>query len=239
MGHLIAASSIASVHFCPCHVKSSGIALSRSTCAPVLRSSPPSVVWTARWGRILAGPSLHSWLCIPLWSIIASHVVPPLVLSLHLMFCGMLMHPILACVAALQCAFGRRVPSGGALHVPPVPGPPASGLLSFSSSSLRAHLSAASICAMFRMILERVRCAGPCVCSAGLFASSSSFMIHCACFMVRFASSLSSILPLMSTFTPACRRLALAVSASSLSGSCSSGLPIASACSCGLSSADP
>ena len=58
------------------------------------------------------------------------------------------MHPILACVAALQCAFGRRVPSSGALHVPPVPGPPASGLLSFSFSSLCAHLSAASICAM-------------------------------------------------------------------------------------------
>ena len=64
------------------------------------------------------------------------------------MFCGML----IACVAALQCAFGMRVPSGGAL-LPPVPGPPASGLRSFCLSLLRAHLSA-SIFARLRMILE-------------------------------------------------------------------------------------
>ena len=145
-----------------------------------LRRSPPSVVWTA-------GPSLHSWLCIPPWSSVASHDEPSFVLSLHLMFCGMLMHPILACVAALQCAFGMSVPSGGALQVPPVPGPPASGLLSFSFSLLCVHLSAASIFAMLRMILERVRCAGPCVCSAGLDSSSSSFRIHGACFIMCFA----------------------------------------------------
>ena len=35
------------------------------------------------------------------------------------------MQPILAWVASLQCALSMRVPSGGALHVPPVPGPPA------------------------------------------------------------------------------------------------------------------
>ena len=107
-GYLIAASSIASVHFCPCHVKSSGIAISRSTCAPALRSSPP-VVWTAR-GRFRAGPKLHSWLCVPLFSILASHDEPPFALSLHLMFCGTLMHPPLACVAALHCALGMNVP---------------------------------------------------------------------------------------------------------------------------------
>ena len=56
------------------------------------------------------------------------------------------MQPTLACVAALQCALGMNVPSGGALQVPPVPGPPASGLRYFSTSLLRTHLSAASIC---------------------------------------------------------------------------------------------
>ena len=130
--------------------------------------------------------------CVPPWSNVASHDEPPFVLSLHLMFCGMLMHPILACVAALQCAFGTSVPSGGALQVPPVPGPPASGLRSFSFSLLCVHLSAASIFAMLRMILERVRCAGPCVCSAGLDSSSSSFRIHGACFKTCFASLLSN-----------------------------------------------
>ena len=125
------------------------------------------------------------------------------------------------------------VPSGDALQVPPVPGPPASGLRSFSFSLLCVHLSAASIFAMLRMILERVRCAGPCVCSAGLDSSSSSFRIHGACFMMCcFASLLSSMLPSKSTVSPMCCRLILALSASSLSGSCSSGLPIASACSC-------
>ena len=104
----------------------------------------------------------------------------------------------------------------------------------FSFSLLCVHLSAASIFAMLRMILERVRCAGPCVRSTGfgLDSSSSSFRIHGACFMMCFASLLSSILPSKSTVTNMYCRLILALSASSLSGSCSSGLPIASACSC-------
>ena len=79
---------------------------------------------------------------------------------------------------------------------------------------------------------EKVRCVGPCACSAGLFASPSSFRIHRACFMVCFTSSLSSILPSSSTFTPACFRLAPVLCASSRSGSCCSCFPIASACSC-------
>ena len=103
----------------------------------------------------------------------------------------------------------------------------------WSSYSFRyiavGHLSAALICAKLRMIPEKVRFAGPCVCSAGVVASSSSFMIHFSCFMAFFASSLSTILPPTSTFTPACCRLALDLCTSSRSVSCCSGLPI---CSC-------
>ena len=60
-------------------------------------------------------------------------------------------------VAALQCASNLGEPSGNALQVLPVPGPPASDLRTFSVSLLRVRLSAASICAVVRMIFERVR----------------------------------------------------------------------------------
>ena len=76
-------------------------------------------------------------------------------------------------VAALQCAINLGEPSGNAIQVLPVPGPPASDLRTFSVSLLRVRLSAASICAVVRMIFERVRWACPCSCSAGRFA--------CAC----------------------------------------------------------
>ena len=215
MGRLIAASSAASstasVHFCPCNVKSSGIALSRSTCAPVLGSSPPSVVWIL-WVAVVLVPAYIA-VCVPLGSSVVSRSEPPFALSLHMVFCGMLMQPTLACAAALQCALGMRVPFGGALQIPPALG-----------SGLRA-----SICATLRMIRDSVRCAWPCTCSAGLFASSLSFVIHWAFFMERFASSLCSIFPLSSTFTPARCKLSLALCASSRSGSCCNGLPMASA----------
>ena len=167
-------------------------------------------------GRNRAGPSLHNCLCVPLGSSVVSQGEPPFALSLHLVFCGMLMQPILACAAALRCALGMRVPFGGAVQVPPAPG-----------SGLRA-----SICATLRIIRDSVRGAWPCTCPAGLFASSLSFVIHWAFFMERFASSLCSIFPLSSTFTPARCKLFLALCASSRSGSCCNGLPIASACCC-------
>ena len=78
VGHLIAASSVASVHFRTSHVKSSGSALSRSTCAPVLRSSPPRVVWLG---------------------------VPLLV---DRVFCGILMQPVLACVSCSPVCVGHE-----------------------------------------------------------------------------------------------------------------------------------
>ena len=93
---------------------------------------------------------------VPLVSIVISQGDPPF--ALHFVFCGMLMQPSLACVAALQCALGMRVPSDGAHQVPPVPGPPASGLRVFSFSLLCVHLSAASIRALLRMILECSQC---------------------------------------------------------------------------------
>ena len=139
--------------------ESSGIALSSSTCAPG---------WNSAVRPHARGPCLHSGLCMPLWSIVAPNVVPSLALSLHLMFSGMSIS--LAYVAALQCAFGLRVPSSGALQVLPVPGPP-SDLSTFCVSLLRVHHSAASNCAMVRMIFDRVRCACPCTCSAGKCAS--------------------------------------------------------------------
>ena len=103
-------------------------------------------------GRIRAGPSLHSWQSVSLGSIVVSQGEPPVSLSFRLVFCGTLVQSILACVAALQCALGMRVPSGGALQVPHVPGRPASGLRAFPSSLLCVHLSASSICARLRKI---------------------------------------------------------------------------------------
>ena len=58
-------------------------------------------------GRTRAGPSLHSWLGVPLGSIVVSQG-EPFALSLHLVFCGM--QPILAGVqhesAVWWCAPG-------------------------------------------------------------------------------------------------------------------------------------
>ena len=96
VGHLIAASSIASVHFLSMPREEFGnCSLEVNECTSVAQeSSQRGFGLRGEAAGPSSGPSLHSWLCIPPWSNVASHDEPPFVLSLHLMFCGMLMHPM-------------------------------------------------------------------------------------------------------------------------------------------------
>ena len=164
MGHQVAASSIASVRFSPCHVKSSGIALSSSTCAPVFRSSPPSVVWSARWGRIRAGPSLHSWLGVPLGSIVVSQGEPPFRLEFAFGVLWDAADPRLGCFSPV-CVKHESAVWWCA--------PRSAGSWSSrcQSSCLCFFVALQPFFSCFdlrlRMIVERVRNAGPSTCSAG------------------------------------------------------------------------